>query len=188
MDITQALLLEKALDELIQASADKFIYNQFISEKQKFNFKMESNLKFSAGYDPSSKTFTFKDNDAITSGKLKEEFFHAYQDMFYQGGIAQYKTTGKVNIEFEAKLYADITNTKCCVAFHESTAPKSTKDAYEKWIRSIQEKKTPITTADYQKWLAIYNQYAPPEYTSTQNPHLNTPDALFEIKSLSKCF
>jgi hypothetical protein len=149
---------------------------------------MDSSLPHPAGYYPSTKTFKFRDNDAITSGKLKEEFFHAFQDYFYDGGTAQYADSGRVNIEFEAKLYIDVSNVKCCVGFHLGTVPQETKEQYENWIFSQQENPLTISLKDYQKWLNLFNQYTNKEYSSPLSPHLNTPDALNSIITLSKCF
>ncbi|MGQ1892071.1 hypothetical protein ACT29H_16665, partial [Thermophagus sp. OGC60D27] len=148
----------------------------------------DSSLPHPAGYDPSTKTFKFRDNDAINSENLKEEFFHAYLDFFYDGGIAQYADSGRVNIEFEAKLYKDISNVKCCVGFNMENVPQETKEQYENWIFSQQENPSIISLIDYQKWLNLFNQYTNKEYSSPISPFLTTPDALNSIISLSKCF
>ncbi|WP_156062735.1 hypothetical protein, partial [Anaerophaga thermohalophila] len=100
LDSVQSKFLEQALKELTGVCSDEYIYNELVANNQKFNFEMDGSLPHPAGYDPASKTFRFRDNDAITSGKLKEEFFHAFQDVFYSRGISQYANTGKVNIEF----------------------------------------------------------------------------------------
>lgn len=187
LDEQQSLLLETAVDELASLCSDDYIYNQFVSNGQKFNFKMNSGLPYPAGYNPTSKTFFFKNNDAITSSKLKEEFFHAFQDFYYSGGIAQYASTGLVNIEFEAKLHTDITNVGCCVAFNMGSAPQEIKEQYENWVFAIQNNPSTVSSTDYQKWLNLFNQYTP-AYSSPFNSNLSSPDALNSIITSSKCF
>jgi hypothetical protein len=185
---SQTLLLEDALDELIGVCSDEYIYNELVAQGKKFNFKMDSSLGGFAGYDPASKTFSFRNNDAISSGKLKEEFFHAFQDAFYAGGISQYyNAAGNVNIEFEAKLYRDITAANCCMAFYESSAPQSVKDQYTRWIQSLQENPFSITSTDYQKWLKLFNQYTN-SYSSPLSSNLSYPHAIDHIINISNCF
>jgi hypothetical protein len=68
------------------------------------------------------------------------------------------------------------------------TVPQETKEQYENWIFSQQENPLTISLKDYQKWLNLFNQYTNKEYSSPLSPHLNTPDALNSIITLSKCF
>jgi hypothetical protein len=94
----------------------------------------------------------------------------------------------EVNIEFEAKLYRDISAPYCCQAFFETTAPKNVKEGYRKWVDTLWKNPSSLTQNDYQKWLNLFNQYTNKEYSSPLSPHLNTPDALNSIITLSKCF
>jgi hypothetical protein len=187
LDSKQTILLENALDELIGVCSDEYIYNELVAQGKKFNFEMDSSLGGFAGYDPASKTFSFLNNDAISSGKLKEEFFHAFQDAFYPGGTSQYGTTGKVNIEFEAKLYRDITAANCCMAFYESSAPQAVLEQYTRWVQSLQVNPSSITSKDYQKWLKLFNQYTN-SYSSPFSSALSYPHALDHIINMSNCF
>ncbi|WP_010424037.1 hypothetical protein, partial [Anaerophaga thermohalophila] len=99
-----------------------------------------------------------------------------------------YANTGKVNIEFEAKLYKDITAPYCCQAFYETTAPQNIKDDYEKWIRELKTTQSfVISPTNYQKWLKLYNQYSISYSSSTINS-LNYPHALDHILNMSNCF
>ena len=189
LDQVQTNLLEKALNELTNLCSDNYIYNDLVAQGKKFNFKMNSSLVGLAGYDATTKTFSFRNNDAISSGKLKEEFFHAFQDAFYTGGISQYyNASGHVNIEFEAKLYKDISSPYCCQAFHESTAPQNIKDDYEKWIRTLRTSQNfVISPISYQKWLNLFNQYTT-SYSSPTSNSLNYPHAIDHIINMSNCF
>jgi hypothetical protein len=186
LDSVQSKLLEQAFGELTGVCSDEYIYNELVANNQKFNFEMDSSLPHPAGYDPASKTFKFRDNDAITSGKLKEEFFHAYQDFFYDGGIAQYADLGRVNIEFEAKLYKDISNVKCCDGFNNEDCPQKIKDDYFDWISQLRENPASLTNSDYQKWLKFFDTYTP-SYSSPFASNLSSPDALKSILSNSGC-
>ena len=184
---TQTLLLEDALKELIGVCSDEYIYNEFVDQGMKFNFEMDSSLDGFAGYDPVSKTFSFLNNDAISSGKLKEEFFHAFQDAFYPGGTSQYGTTGKVNIEFEAKFYRDITAANCCSAFYDTSAPQAVLKQYTTWVQSLQVNPLSILSKDYQKWLKLFNQYTN-SYNSPLSSNLSYPHAIDHIINMSNCF
>ncbi|RCW34501.1 hypothetical protein [Marinilabilia salmonicolor] len=184
---SQTLLLEDALKELIGVCSDEYIYNELVAQGKKFNFKMDSSLGGLAGYDPASKTFSFRNNDAISSGKLKEEFFHAFQDAFYPGGTSQYGTTGKVNIEFEAKLYSDLSNVGCCIGFNMVSCPQKIKDDYLDWIIQLRKNPAGLLNTDYQQWLKLFNTYTP-KYSSPLASNLSSPDALKSIISNSKCY
>lgn len=117
--------------------------------------------------------------------------FHAYQDIYYQGGISQYSNTGEVNIEFEAKLYKDVTTVLeigCCSAFNDySNAPENIKDQYFKWVERIAENPSELTSQDYLSWLKLFNQYHP-KYSSPIHADLKAPEALYSIFYSSSCF
>lgn len=187
LDFTQTKLLEDALDELIDLCSDEYIYNELVAQGKKFNFTMDSSLGGLAGYDPSSKTFKFRNNDAITSGKLKEEFFHAFQDAFYSGGISQYANTGKANVEFEAKLYQDIVKSNCCLAFDQSIVPYNLILNYMDWVNLIRSNPSNLSSKDYKYWVNLFNQYST-SYSSTLSSNLQYPNALISVLSNSGCF
>lgn len=58
-------------------------------------------------YNPNNKSITIKDIKSFNSYAFVHELFHAYQDAFYKGGIAQYSLgkPGFCNIEFECNLF-----------------------------------------------------------------------------------
>ena len=85
---------------------DKMI--KFIASKGiKITIKYNSKIGYSAMYNPNNKSITIKDAKSFSSYAFVHELFHAYQDAFYNGGIAQYSLgkPGFCNIEFECNLF-----------------------------------------------------------------------------------
>lgn len=156
----------------------------------KLDFGMMTNTA-PGGYNPRTKKVSFSNNEDITSENLKEELFHAWQDAFYPGGISQYLNAGKVNIEFEAKLYQDIIEGEddlCRLAFRGNRIPMEIQNNYYDWIESIRFKPDrSFSDSDYAKWLNLFNQYDP-EYGSTTSDNLQRPLALRELIGDSNCF
>lgn len=73
------------------------------------NYPMMSYTPVTSGSSTPSIGYNQKDAaTGITAPAFWEELFHAYQDKHYSGGLIQYNTTGKSNVEFEAKLLRDI--------------------------------------------------------------------------------
>lgn len=185
---TQKNSLETAFAELVdEGCLTKSVYDYLVAQGVKLNFKMNSSLGGAASYDASTKSISFKTNGDITSYKLKEELFHAMQDAYYPGGTGQYSSTGKVQIEFEAKIYKDITIPNCCYVFGETTAPDTIIQEYNEWmLYTVQNNPKNITNDRYQYFLGLFNQYAPTEYKSALSPNLSSPSCLTSI--ISKCF
>lgn len=184
LSITQNNLLETALNKLINEQClTQTVYNSLVGSGVKINFKMNSGGSLGQYYSD-TKTITFKYNSSITAEVLKEELFHAAQDNYYSGGITQYTNTGRVNIEFEAKLYKDIMAIACCGAFQIGTAPEEVKNSYEVWVRTIQDDSSNISDMQYQYWLNLFNQYTP-GYSSPLSPNLSSPNALKSL--ISSC-
>lgn len=133
----------------------------------------------------------FSDNTSITSAVLKEELFHAWQNAYYSGGIAQYLDVGKVNIEFEAKVFKDIIESPiatCCCAFIEAeNFPEKLSTEYSLWIYGIRESIISLQDTDYQKWLNLFNQFNT-EYSSPMHQNLSTPNAIWNLINQSNCF
>ncbi|MFW5983516.1 MAG: hypothetical protein ACOCQ4_03360, partial [bacterium] len=102
-------------------------------------------------------------------------------------GTSQYGTTGKVNIEFEAKLYTDLSNVGCCIGFNMASCPQKIKDDYLDWIIQLRKNPAGLLNADYQQWLKLFNTYSP-SYSSPLASNLSSPDALKSIISNSKCY
>lgn len=188
LDPIQKNSLETALSQFkSEGCMTESVYNYLVNNGIKLDFKTNSSLLAPALYGASSKSISFRSNEDITSYKLKEEIFHALQDAFYPGGTAQYSSTGKVQIEFETKIFKDITIPNCCYVFNETTAPDSIKQEYNDWMLfSVQNNPKNITNDRYQYFLGLFNQYAPKEYKSALSPNLSSPSCLTSI--ISKCF
>jgi hypothetical protein len=181
---TQTNLLETALSSLINEHCmTQSAYNMLVNNVIKLDFKMNTLLSIPASYNPTSKSISFRSNSDINSASLKEELFHAAQDAFYPGGTAQYTSTGKVNIEFEAKLYKDIMAFPCCGALNIGTAPENIINSYNIWVYSIQDNPSNISDSDYQYWLNQFNTYTP-DYSSPTSSNLSSPNALKSIISI----
>ena len=127
-----------------------------------------------------------------TDETLKEELFHAWQDAFYPGDISQYLSVGKVNIEFEAKVFSDLfgnPDAGCCYAFRPGVdnLPDNLYNDYTRWAYNIRENKITLQDSDYQKWLNLFNQYNK-EYSSPMHSSLNTPNAIKNLIHHSDCY
>jgi hypothetical protein len=185
LDPIQTSLLENALSSLINESCmTQSAYNMLVNNGIKLDFKMNTSLEHPASYGPTSKSISFRSNSDISSANLKEEIFHAAQDAFYPGGTAQYTTTGKVNIEFEAKLYKDIEQGYgCCYIFQDPAIPYEIRNGYTMWVESVRDTRY-ISNSDYQKWTLYFNQYHS-AYSSTPSANLTSPSLLNSI--ISQC-
>ncbi len=187
--------LEKALKELInEGCMQETLYNALVSNNVKLDFGMYANpteTSAPANYDPRERSIKFKDNSSITKDNLKEEFFHAWQDSYYSCGIWQYRETGKVNVEFEAKVFKDIIESPdatCCWAFGDvENLPENLSTEYGLWIYGIRESSISLQDADYRKWLNLYNQYNT-EYSFPMHQNLSTPNAIRSLINQSDCY
>jgi hypothetical protein len=175
LDSTQTYLLEKALRDLSQC-LDQQTFNSTVENGLRIDFKIGGN--YPASYNPATKTISFQNNSTITSSNLKEELFHAMQDSYIPGGTTQYVSTGKVQIEFEAKLFTDVSQIYCCIAFNSTSAPDSIKEAYQNWIFGMQGNLSTISNSDYQLWYTRFNLYAQSQYKSAISPALTSPISL----------
>jgi hypothetical protein len=183
---SQRTKAETALNNLINEGCfTSSVYNFLVSCRVKLDFKMNSSLEDPASYGPASKSISFRGDADITSANLKEELFHAMQDAYYPGGIAQYvSTTGKVQIEFEAKLYKDIDlEYGCCYIFQDPSIPYEIRNGYTMWVESIRDTRN-ISNDDYQNWLGYFNQYHP-RYNSSISSNLTSPSVLHSV--ISQC-
>ena len=186
----QVPFLNRAIDEFIdEGCMQKALYDALVVKNVKIDFGMMTNTA-PGGYNPRTKKISFSNNEDITSETLKEELFHAWQDAFYPGGISQYLNVGKVNIEFEAKLFKDISRNLdygCCYIFGEDNIPSKIKNDYYSWIESIQNNPALLLKEDYGKWLDLFNQYYP-NYSSPKNNNLSLPSSLDKLINISNCF
>jgi hypothetical protein len=185
-------ILETALEELKnEGCMQEALYRALVSNNVQLNFGMATGISAPANYDPRDKSVRFNGNSNITKDILKEELFHAWQDAHYSGGIWQYRETGKVNIEFEAKLFKDIIESpdaSCCWAFWEAdNFPDNLSNDYISWVYNIRENKTTLQDVDYRKWLNLFNQYNT-DYSSPMLDNLCTPNAIRSLMNQSNCF
>ena len=186
-------ILETALEELKnEGCMQEALYRALVSNNVQLNFGMATGISAPANYDPRDKSVKFNGNSNITKDILKEELFHAWQDSHYSGGIWQYRETGKVNIEFEAKLFKDLLNNPeiyngCCYAFGPDALPEHLYNEYIKWIYDIRDSgNMSFHNNDYQKWLNYFQEYNT-EYTSAMHPALTQPSALKGLINISTC-
>ncbi len=187
----QLELLLRAFNALqAEGCMQKALYDALLDRNVKLDFGMKT-MDTPAGYDPRTKTIIFKDQLEINSTNLKEELFHAWQDVYYPGGITQYLNVGKVNIEFEAKVFNDIIEERdstCCWAFSEAdNFPTNLSFEYINWIYDIRDIKISLQDIDYLKWLNYFNQYST-TYSSPFHSNLGSPFAINDLINLSDCY
>jgi len=191
LDVAQTSLLVTALENLISEHClAQALYNSLVESRFKINFNMDLGLENPASYSPVNKTMYFRSDDDINGENIKEELFHAMQDAFYSNGIAQYSTNGKVNIEFEAKLFKDIAKDPdytCCYLFGDDSIPFTIKVSYDTWIRKLRINPSAISNGDYFFWLQKFSQYYS-VYSSPMIEPLNTPTLLNSIIRSSDCY
>ena len=88
----------------------KFV--DLLRNRVKLKYRIDPNQTNPGRYNPTTKEITFRSQNDIEYYTLLEELFHAYQD--YVVGLSKFVHSldkkGVTNFEFEAKLYADITN------------------------------------------------------------------------------
>lgn len=115
-----------------------------------------------AGYDSQNKTISFVTDSEINTQTLKEELFHAVQDASYPGGIYQYGTCVRSNIEFEAKLYTDVSKLGCCSMFpNQDLIPENIRYDYVVMVNKIRsEGNSGFTSESYNYWVNLFRQYS----------------------------
>lgn len=200
MTYSQRSKLNTALQSFIdEGCMQEALYEELVDRNVKLNFRMYSNPNENsapATYNPDDSSLIFSRIDNITAENLKEELFHAFQDAYYTGGIEQYgkdsignKLPGYVNVEFEAKVFKDISRNLdygCCYIFDGMHIPIETRIAYFNWIESIQSNPA-LITEEYDEWLDLFNLYHP-EYSSSKHDDLPLSSALNTLLGMSDCF
>lgn len=107
--------LKNVVDDYKTKCTNLQIYQYIVGENKKFCFKIDETMTAPGGYKSSTGDILFSSSSAIDLATFGEEFFHGYQDLFYNGLSS---SLGRSNIEFEAKLYHDLTNGGwCCITF-----------------------------------------------------------------------
>jgi hypothetical protein len=143
--------------------ASKYLYNYFNGKA--FTFCITAG-NYSDSFNPATNTFTFSTDAAATPDfayLLEHEFFHAFQNSTYPGGINSYgsNSPGYVNIEFEQAVFNDIA-TGDNEAFANGT--KDQQNSYSEWIQNLTSngtvypKLTPNTSA-YKTFINKYNSF-----------------------------
>lgn len=88
------------------------LFDYAVSNNRKFSdIKIDGSSSGTKGapgaYNPNNKGLYFL-NSSVIAEAFPEEFLHFSQDNMYSGGISQYLTVGKCNIEFEVKFIKDV--------------------------------------------------------------------------------
>jgi hypothetical protein len=176
--------------------ASKFLYNYF--QNQSFNFCISSG-SYNVIFNPNTNTFTFSNDQVATptfASLLEHEFFHAYQNSIYPGGISSYgqnpsngaNSAGFVNIEFEQAVFHDIVSGNIN-AFAKGTSAQN--NAYTAWIKgltnngTVYPKLTPGTPA-YTTFINQYTSYLDQYNALPNNPNTSpiinlTPQAFIDL-------
>ncbi|CCH02001.1 hypothetical protein FAES_4000 [Fibrella aestuarina BUZ 2] len=183
--------LRDVLKEYVKNCYNKAVYDYFSNRNLKFDFSINPNSQTPAYFSYSNGSIAFQSSNTIELGTLTEELFHAYQDHYY-GGLAQYSNTGRSNIEFEAKLGADIVrvlnNEGCCMTVNPSDAINT---EYYQWIISITDggTKFPSNYAQIQdRYFYFLQQFKNtfPAYNFPTNANL-LPNAMLSNVNQSNC-
>ena len=125
--------LGSVLAEYLSNCLNIQVFGYINDNQKKFCFKIGSTSGEQGSYNYTNSDFSFADTEAINSTVFGEELYHAYQDLYY-GGLSQFNNIGRSNIEFEAKLYHDLThNGICCLVFSNSTV----QTEYLLWLIEI---------------------------------------------------
>ncbi|MEL6557301.1 MAG: hypothetical protein AAFQ94_03905 [Bacteroidota bacterium] len=177
----QYIALANTIKQYTEKCGNKKTYDYLKANSVKLCFDMSSSLN-AGGYNYGTQTISF--NGTIKDEVFAEEFFHAYQDRYY-GGLGQYTNTGRVNIEFEAKFYYDLTHGGvCCETFKRSDMFLE----YFLWLTDITDDFTTFPTWDdmKDKYFYFVDQFKidQPAYDFPTDPNLK-PNALFN--ALNNC-
>ena len=154
------------------------------SSGTKLRYEINSNLNSPGGFNPNTNTIQFKSTSDINYNTVLEEFYHAYQH--YKVGIGKYMNEppykGRSNIEFEAKLYHDIT--MAITQPDEGFTYFGGFGEYSNWIFEITENWTRYPSweqmqSEYYRFLEEFIQYNP-NYNYPIDYELK-PDTLLDL-------
>lgn len=167
------------------------VYSFFVSHNLRFNFSYNSSLTTPAAYSYMNKTIYFQNNTTIEPDTFAEELYHAFQDYCY-GGLGQYSNVGRSNIEFEAKLAADImrvvSGQACCMTVDGSVDPGN---EYYLWVLELTSDGSKMPTSwsslesKYFFWLEKFKQ-SYPAYNTPTDKNLR-PESMLNNFNLSAC-
>lgn len=188
--------INEILDDIIASQPQKCLMASLYVNLTVYNAKvtwgMDPNGNYYGAYNPVNKTIKFKNGDQITHQVIKEELFHRYQDAYYSGGTAQYVTTGKSNIEFEAKLMRDLMGIQTNGGgVTTQTVGEEHQVEYLMWLNDITDGGTKYPTqwsevsSQYFHYLELFKQANPLyNYPTVNNLY---PNALFSMIISSGC-
>ncbi|SFH35259.1 hypothetical protein [Pedobacter insulae] len=171
--------------------ATKYIYEKFKTENRSFKFCISAqDGNASYGF---TKGFNFgSDLAAAQMNIVEHEFYHAFQQTVYPGGIEQYgrpenappntlPNAGFVNTEFEQMVMNDMINGNY-LAFTNGTP--SQKDLYEDWVKAVtnnystypklKPEGTPTEVAEYNNFMTSYNSFLAAFNALPNNPYHST--------------
>ncbi|MEM9858699.1 MAG: hypothetical protein AAF843_15170 [Bacteroidota bacterium] len=142
--------LENVILEYKENCFRQQIFDYMSANDHNYCFKIGSQNGEPGSFNYLTQTISFKNIFSINSTTFEEEFFHAYQDKFYTE-LSQYTEDGRSNIEFEAKLFYDMTHGGiCCLVFSNSTVQQE----YLLWLDEITDGFTRIP-----EWNEFSNNY-----------------------------
>jgi len=165
----------------------KWILSYFVNQNKKFDFVAQQTYPTPASYVNGKITINVGSMVYDNVG-LGEEFFHAYQDMYYSGGINQYVNKGRPNIEFEAKLFWDIVSSRS--GNGGTSLAIQDNPIYDKWINDLTHDGTQTPQWEeiqprYFEFMNIFKVKAP-QYDKEVIPTL-LPSAMLNVLNNSSC-
>lgn len=125
-------------------------------------------------YNPSNKGLFFLNSSVITEA-FPEEFLHFSQDNMYSGGISQYLTVGKCNIEFEAKFIKDVLRWREGIGTTSDGMGKKYSNEYTNMILDLEDGNFPTYEefeyygCDYWDFLIDFNHEGSPYHSAMVN-------------------
>jgi len=123
--------------------------------------RIDPNLKGLGGYDPQTGALLFKSINSIREEAFFEEFIHLSQDRLYIGGITQYNYKGRPNIEFEAKVIADLIRVQRGFGAELGKGPINIKKINKPDGTFIYIDETPLNNS-YEDWIKMLLKISPP--------------------------
>ena len=147
-------------------------------------------------FNPTTGSITFSSNDAASPAftyLLEHEYFHAYQNISYQNGVATYgknpntgaPNPGFVNIEFEQAVFNDVVNGGN-QAFVNGTQDQ--KNMYLSWLSQLTNNGTayPKLSSSNTDFINKYNGFLNEYNSLSGNPYSSqvinlTPQAFINI-------
>jgi len=166
--------LRDALNEMLGEDCYfRNLINHMTSNNARINFEVNSSVGGSGAYNPSRKTISVPFSSSLSVSVLREEFIHAYQDLYYGGTLQYAGAAGASNIEFEAKFMMDVASAQigftCCAVF---TGYSTYGSEFQAWIMdtvldaSGNLRDFSSFQAEYFEWIEIFKQ---------ENPQYNYP-------------